>query len=116
MPISHTARSALKVDETRQAARHGDSFVPRAAIFLPHLDFYHEELKSPRRYDFCADRKGFAHEPPITDLWLSGGEPTLRHDASEIIDMFVRRNGVRALESFHHGLVKARVYEIVYRP
>jgi len=35
--------------------------------------------------------------PPITDLWLFGGEPTLRHDASAIIDMFVRNNGVRRL-------------------
>ena len=51
--------------------------------------------------------------PPITDLWLSGGEPTLRHDASEIIDLFVRRNGVRRLIIPTNGLVKGRVYEIV---
>ena len=51
--------------------------------------------------------------PPITDLWLSGGEPTLRHDASEIISMFVRNNGVRRLIIPTNGLVKSRVFEIV---
>jgi MoaA/NifB/PqqE/SkfB family radical SAM enzyme len=51
--------------------------------------------------------------PGITDLWLSGGEPTLRHDTSQIIDMFVRNNGVRRLIIPTNGLVKSRVYEIV---
>ena len=53
--------------------------------------------------------------PAITDLWLSGGEPTLRHDASEIIDLFVRNNGVRRLIIPTNGLVKSRVFEIVDR-
>src|SRR5260370_13986293 len=51
--------------------------------------------------------------PQITDLWLSGGEPTLRHDATEIIRLFVRNNGVRRLIIPTNGLVKSRVYEIV---
>ena len=51
--------------------------------------------------------------PPITDLWLSGGEPTLRHDVSEIINMFVRNNGVRRLIIPTNGLVKERVHDIV---
>src|SRR5256885_5637990 len=50
--------------------------------------------------------------PAITDLWLSGGEPTLRHDASEIIRMFVRNNGVRRLIIPTNGLVESRVCEI----
>lgn len=53
--------------------------------------------------------------PPITDLWLSGGEPTLRHDVSEIIDTFVANNGVERLIIPTNALVKARVYEIVDR-
>src|SRR5260370_38092617 len=51
--------------------------------------------------------------PPRTDRWLSGGEPSLRHDASQVIDMFVRNNGVRRLIIPTNGLVKTRVYEIV---
>jgi molybdenum cofactor biosynthesis enzyme MoaA len=51
--------------------------------------------------------------PAITDLWLSGGEPTLRHDATEIIETFVRNNGVARVIIPTNGLVKARVCEIV---
>src|SRR5882724_3426829 len=59
--------------------------------------FYHEELNQPGDLSFAQIEKVSRTMPPITDLWLSGGEPTLRHDASEIIDMFVRHNGVRRL-------------------
>src|SRR5467141_1700196 len=75
--------------------------------------FYHEELNRPGDMTFAQIEKVSRTMPPITDLWLSGGEPTLRHDASEIIDMFVRRNGVRRLIIPTNGLVKACVYEIV---
>jgi Fe-coproporphyrin III synthase len=53
--------------------------------------------------------------PPITDLWLSGGEPTLRRDVSEIIDAFVNRNRVDRVIIPTNGLIKARIYEIVER-
>ncbi|MGZ8842293.1 MAG: radical SAM protein [Pyrinomonadaceae bacterium] len=75
--------------------------------------FYHEELNRPGDMTFAQIEKISRTMPPITDLWLSGGEPTLRHDASEIIDMFVRNNGVRRLIIPTNGLVKSRVYEIV---
>src|SRR5436309_3373044 len=75
--------------------------------------FYHDELNRPDDMTFEQIEKMSRTMPTITDLWLSGGEPTLRHDASEIIDMFVRRNGVRRLIIPTNGLVKARVFEIV---
>lgn len=75
--------------------------------------FYHEELNRPGDMSFDQIEKVSRTMPPITDLWLSGGEPTLRHDASEIIDMFIRNNGVRRLIIPTNGLVKSRVYEIV---
>src|SRR5947207_523191 len=77
--------------------------------------FYHEELNRPGDMTFAQIERVSRTMPPITDLWLSGGEPTLRHDASEIIDMFVRRNGVRRLIIPTNGLFKSRVYEIVDR-
>src|SRR2546423_7037604 len=77
--------------------------------------FYHEELNQPGDLTFAQIETVSRTMPPITDLWLSGGEPTLRHDASEIIDMCVRHNGVRRLIIPTNGLVKSRVYEIVDR-
>jgi MoaA/NifB/PqqE/SkfB family radical SAM enzyme len=75
--------------------------------------FYHEELNRPGDMTFAQIEKVSRTMPPITDLWLSGGEPTLRHDASEIINMFVSNNGVRRVIIPTNGLVKSRVCEIV---
>jgi len=49
--------------------------------------FYHEELNHPGDMTFAQIEKLSRTMPAITDLWLSGGEPTLRRDVSEIIDM-----------------------------
>src|SRR5213594_2639621 len=56
--------------------------------------FYHEELNHPGDMTFEQIKKVSETMPPITDLWLSVGEPTLRRDVSEIIDMFVKNNGI----------------------
>ncbi len=77
--------------------------------------FYHEELNQPGDLTFAQIEKVSRTMPAITDLWLSGGEPTLRHDVCEIIDLFVQNNGVRRLIIPTNGLVKSRVYDIVDR-
>ncbi|HEY8228467.1 MAG TPA: radical SAM protein, partial [Pyrinomonadaceae bacterium] len=77
--------------------------------------FYHEELNQPGDLTFEQIEKISRTMPAITDLWLSGGEPTLRRDVSEIIDAFVNRNGVDRVIIPTNGLIKARVYEIVDR-
>ena len=51
--------------------------------------------------------------PSITDLWLSGGEPTLRKDLSQVIDTFVRNNEVNRVIIPTNGLIKSRVYDVV---
>src|ERR671929_211073 len=56
--------------------------------------FYHEELNRPGDMTFEEIARVSRTMPAITDLWLSGGEPTLRHDASEIIQLFVENNGL----------------------
>ena len=53
--------------------------------------------------------------PQITDLWLSGGEPTLRKDVSEVIDTFVRNNGVNRVIIPTNALIKSRVFDVVDR-
>jgi MoaA/NifB/PqqE/SkfB family radical SAM enzyme len=75
--------------------------------------FYHEELNRPGDMTFDQIARVSQTMPRITDLWLSGGEPTLRHDAAQIIDLFVANNGVRRLIIPTNGLVKSRVFEIV---
>jgi MoaA/NifB/PqqE/SkfB family radical SAM enzyme len=75
--------------------------------------FYHEELNRPGDMTFEQIERVSRTMPPVTDLWLSGGEPTLRHDAPEIIRLFVENNGVRRVIIPTNGLLKARTFEIV---
>lgn len=75
--------------------------------------FYHEELNRPGDLSFEEIEKVSRTMPQITDLWLSGGEPTLRRDASEIVNLFVRNNGVQRVIIPTNGLIKTRVAEIV---
>jgi MoaA/NifB/PqqE/SkfB family radical SAM enzyme len=75
--------------------------------------FYHAELNHPGDMTFEQIAKVSKTMPPITDLWLSGGEPTLRRDVSQIIDTFVSNNGVKRVIIPTNGLIKTRVYEIV---
>lgn len=75
--------------------------------------FYHEELNQPGDLTFEQIEKISLTMPAITDLWLSGGEPTLRRDVSEIIDTFVNNNGVNRVIIPTNALIKSRVYEIV---
>jgi MoaA/NifB/PqqE/SkfB family radical SAM enzyme len=77
--------------------------------------FYHAELNHPGDLTFAQLEKVSRTMPPITDLWLSGGEPTLRRDVSEVIDTFVNRNGVQRVIIPTNALIKARVYDIVDR-
>lgn len=75
--------------------------------------FYHEELNQPGDMTFAQIEKISHTMPAITDLWLSGGEPTLRRDVPRIIATFVKNNGVRRVIIPSNGLIKSRVYEIV---
>jgi MoaA/NifB/PqqE/SkfB family radical SAM enzyme len=77
--------------------------------------FYHEELNRPGDLTFEQLEKISRTMPPITDLWLSGGEPTLRRDVPEVITAFVKNNHVRRVIIPTNGLIKGRVYEIVER-
>jgi MoaA/NifB/PqqE/SkfB family radical SAM enzyme len=77
--------------------------------------FYHAELNQPGDLTFAQIEKISRTMPAITDLWLSGGEPTLRRDLSDVIDLFVSNNGVDRIIIPTNGLIKSRVYEVVDR-
>src|SRR4029453_9536525 len=88
-------------------------FVTSRCNALCQTCFYHEELNRPGDMTFAQIANLSRTMPPITDLWLSGGEPTLRHDVSDIIDMFIANNGVNRIIIPTNGLIKARVFSIV---
>ena len=48
-------------------------------------------------------------------LWLSGGEPTLRSDLPEILEMFYQNNKIKDINFPTNGLMPDRVVEWVYR-
>ena len=75
--------------------------------------FYHEELN--QKGDLSLEHIGKISKtmPGITDLWLSGGEPTLRKDVDQIVDLFVENNGVNRLIIPTNGIIKSRVFETV---
>lgn len=75
--------------------------------------FYHEELNQPGDLTFDQLAKVSRTMPAITDLWLSGGEPTLRRDLNEIIDTFVQHNQVKRVIIPTNALIKTRTYEVV---
>src|ERR1044072_5064577 len=75
--------------------------------------FYHAELNKKGDLTFEEIEKVPRTMPPITDLWLSGGEPMLRKELSAIIDLFVENNGVQRVILPTNGLVKQRTYEVV---
>ncbi len=75
--------------------------------------FYHEELNQKGDLTFKQIEKLSKTMPDITDLWLSGGEPTLRKDVNKIVDLFVENNGVTRLIIPTNALIKDRVYGTV---
>ncbi len=77
--------------------------------------FYWQELNRPGDMTFDQIARVSATMPPITDLWLSGGEPTLRRDLNEIVNLFVARNGVRRVILPTNALIKSRTVEVAGR-
>jgi MoaA/NifB/PqqE/SkfB family radical SAM enzyme len=77
--------------------------------------FYWDELNKTGDLEWKEIVKLSESMPKLTDLWFSGGEPTLRRDLESIIDLFVRNNGVRHINLPTNGLKPARIYAIVDR-
>src|ERR1044071_8867084 len=74
--------------------------------------FYWEELNQRGDLSFDQVTKVSRSMPRFTDLWLSGGEPTLRPDLSEIIDLFVANNGITRISFPTNGLQPERTAKI----
>ncbi len=75
--------------------------------------FYHEELNSAGDLTFEQIETVSRTMPEISDLWLSGGEPTLRRDVNQIIRLFVQNNKITRLIVPTNALIKGRVFDLV---
>jgi Fe-coproporphyrin III synthase len=73
--------------------------------------FYWEELNQRGDLTLQQIQKISETMPLITDLWLSGGEPFMRRDLPEIVEMFYRNNRVRWVNLPTNGLFKERAHQ-----
>ena len=53
--------------------------------------------------------------PAISDLWLSGGEPFMRKELAEILELFYRNNDIRSVNLPTNGLFAERAHRCLDR-
>jgi organic radical activating enzyme len=73
--------------------------------------FYWEELNQRGDMTWDEIRKLAFSMPAFSDLWLSGGEPMLRRELTDIIHLFHTHNGVRWVNLPTNGLLPERTAE-----
>jgi len=77
--------------------------------------FYWEELNQKGDLTFDEIRKISETMPAISDLWLSGGEPFMRKELAEILELFYRNNNVRCVNLPTNGLFTERAHRCLDR-
>ncbi len=77
--------------------------------------FYHDKLNDGRDLTFAELQTIARTAPQFDKLWLSGGEPTMRKDLVEIVQLFVKHNGVKVINLPTNGLLGDRLEQMVTR-
>jgi MoaA/NifB/PqqE/SkfB family radical SAM enzyme len=77
--------------------------------------FYWEELNQTNDLSFEEIERVSGSMPRFRELWLSGGEPTLRDELPEILSLFYRANGVRSVNYPANGIQPHRLIEVLER-
>ncbi|MGC4113651.1 MAG: radical SAM protein [Myxococcales bacterium] len=77
--------------------------------------FYAKETHPGENLTFAQIRKLSETAPRFDKLWLSGGEPFLRPDLVEIIELFYRNNDIQTINLPTNGLLPERVETEVRR-
>jgi MoaA/NifB/PqqE/SkfB family radical SAM enzyme len=77
--------------------------------------FYWEELNQRGDLTWDEIKRLSATMPRFTDLWLSGGEPLLRKELTEILHLFYTNNGIRWTNLPTNGLLPERTADLVAR-
>jgi MoaA/NifB/PqqE/SkfB family radical SAM enzyme len=72
--------------------------------------FYWEKLNHTGDLTFAQIQRVSETMPAITDLWLSGGEPFLRKELADILELFYRNNHIQWVNLPTNGLFKDRTY------
>ena len=80
-------------------------FVTSTCNSLCRTCFYWEELNQGRDLSFDQIARISQTAPQFHKLWISGGEPFLRKDLAEIVEVFYYNNHVRALNLPTNGLL-----------
>ncbi len=88
-------------------------FVTSTCNSLCRTCFYWDELNQGRDLTFEQLDRLSRTAPPFHKLWLSGGEPFLRRELAEIIELFYANNGMRHVNLPTNGLLPTKVEEVV---
>lgn len=88
-------------------------FVTSTCNSLCRTCFYWEELN--KGHDLTFDQIETLSEtaPDFAKLWISGGEPFLRKDLAEVIELFYRNNGMRHVNLPTNGLLPAKIDGVI---
>ncbi|HEY6292294.1 MAG TPA: radical SAM protein [Terriglobia bacterium] len=77
--------------------------------------FYWEELNQRGDLTWAEIQTLARSMPSFTDLWLSGGEPMLRRELTDIVHLFYKTNGIRWMNLPTNGLLPERTADWVHR-
>jgi MoaA/NifB/PqqE/SkfB family radical SAM enzyme len=75
--------------------------------------FYWKELNARDDLSFAEIDRVSQTMPGFREIWLSGGEPTLREELVDILGLFYRRNRVRSVNLPANGLLPGRLRRVV---
>lgn len=88
-------------------------FVTSACNSLCRTCFYWDELNQGRDLSFAQIERLSVTAPRFHKLWISGGEPFLRKELAEVIELFYRNNGVRHINLPTNGLLPAKIESVI---
>src|SRR5512142_136437 len=88
-------------------------FVTSTCNSLCRTCFYWDELNRGRDLTFEQLETLSRTAPKFRKLWISGGEPFMRKELAEIIELFYVNNGVRQINLPTNGLLPAKVESVI---